>query len=313
MIQGGDGNSFFAVKTFKEWQHPGSTGKRFAKELRGNIRAPSHDRIVPLLSAFQHRESFILIFPWAHGKNLTEFWEENPHVSSGDLENRFSETWLLEECLGIADAIAAIHGLKGDSQPGVLAQIHADIKPENILCFDCPNPTESPVTLKIADFGEANVIERTKNSQGMEVEGAKVMHTATYRPPEHNPEEPVHLNYDVWCLGCFYLDFITWFLLGLTGLEDFDEDRLDEQDDPEVLEAKGNLSEDIFFKKTKRVSVPRRFRSLGIKFNSRKSLGAGRAGTAYSVSVTASVRTVCKLKDTVISVSASPLDTSVRP
>lgn len=301
--KGGHKDSIFAVKTFKKWQTPGLTGDRFEKELQGNLRAPSNDRIIPLLSAFQHRESFILIFPWAHGGSVTEFWERYSEGSSGNSADRFSEKWLLDECIGIADAVAAIHGLKGDSSTGFVAQMHADIKPENILCFDVSELPDSPVILKIADFGEANVVGWGRDSRGRVIQGAKGMHVATYRPPENNSKELVSLKYDVWCLGCFYLDFITWFLLGLTGLGEFDDNRLEEQDDPEVLEARGDLVEDIYFKQTKGASWFRCFRSLGVKFKSSKTMVAGRPGTAYSLSVTASVRTDCKLKDNVIRVS----------
>lgn len=254
-----------------------------------------------------------MVFPWAPCNNLTEVWNKYSRSSSESLAKRFSERWLLDECLGIADAVATIHGLKGDPLPEFEAQVHADLKPENILCFE-PQPSErGPITLKVADFGEASILESTMTTQG-EVQGAKVKHTLSYRPPEHNTIDLMPLNYDVWCLGCLYLDFITWFLLGFTGVDTFGDDRMDEQDDTEVHEANGKLNEDVFFKKTRRASLFRRFRSLGVSFDSIKKLGAsGRADTAYSISVTASVRTECKLKETVIDVSTKPLDYPLPP
>lgn len=307
--QGLDSDNIFVVKTFQKGDSAAMTLSKMRRELKGNMHAPSHDRIVPLLSAFQNRDAFFLLFPWASGQDLHTLWDMYPKAPSSDFGNRFSEKWLLDECLGIAGAVATIHGLHGHSHPDFVAQIHADIKPENILCFESPNPRESPFILKLADLGEASVIKQRKDSQGKTSQGARAIHTATYRPPEYDLQDlpnVVTLTYDVWCLGCFFLDFITWFLMGAQGVDHFQEARLAERDDFETRRAKYSW-EDIFFKIRASSLFRRRSPSLSVEIRSEKRLSHGRAATEFSISFTASYRAKCRLKVAVLRVSCNIL------
>ncbi|KAL6704962.1 hypothetical protein ACN47E_007507 [Coniothyrium glycines] len=99
---------------------------------------------------------------------------------------------------------------------------HGDINPGNILWFN--NSTgqsdDSKGVLKIADFGQAEV-----NSYLSKTKHRFVANTLTYRPPEcdANPQKPalIRQTYDIWCLGCVYLEFATWLLGGQKKLRQF--------------------------------------------------------------------------------------------
>ncbi|KAJ4290398.1 hypothetical protein N0V90_010614 [Kalmusia sp. IMI 367209] len=117
---------------------------------------------------------------------------------------------------------------------------HGDINPGNILWYAENGDNSSALggTLKIADFGQAelnSLLSRTKQRD--------VANTLTYRPPECDLQQPAMINqsYDIWCLGCVYLEFITWALGGAKLLEIFSEKR--RAPDPFLH----NLGTDTFF------------------------------------------------------------------
>lgn len=156
----------------------------------------------------------------------------------------YTEQWLLAQCLGLADGLAAVHGRPGD--PHTSAQMHADIKPENILCFAHGERDDGPFELKLADFGVAQVVD----SETGTIKVKRVPHTKTYRPPEHDTDDTLKLNYDVWCLGCVYLEFLTWAIAGSEAIDNFENARLEERDDRRAAAAGPNVFSDTFFKKT---------------------------------------------------------------
>ncbi|KAK6216302.1 hypothetical protein LQW54_003693 [Pestalotiopsis sp. IQ-011] len=221
--------------------------KSYTREVVANLQAPQHDRVIPLLAAFKHLGKFHMILPWADGGNLADLFKNytargTPQKVGSEDAEWYSENWLLAECLGLADGLTSVH--KPADEALTSAQIHADIKPENILCF---TPTDGwpGFTLKLADFGEARVV----NGKAGTIPAQHVPHTKTYRPPEHDTNDEVNLNYDVWCLGCVFLEFITWAIAGSESLDKFQEDRLEERDEQVTV---GGLS-------IQEVAVPEHF------------------------------------------------------
>lgn len=136
------------------------------------------------------------------------------------------------------------------------SQFHMDIKPENILCF-ASERQDGGFTLKLADFGFAKLLE-----PGSTCDMENEVDTKTYRPPETDLQGYVSQNFDIWCLGCLYLDFVTWAILGWQGIEEFKKGRMKEEHDPEVIAAMGHFIDDRFFRKitrhSKSLPVPRR-------------------------------------------------------
>ena len=181
-----------------------------------------------------------MLFPWTELGDLKAIWKEHSsprgdgptgqQVSHADLH---SSQWILRECLGIASAVAYIHGLSPD------CLLHADIKAENILGF----LDRGSITLKLADFGHSKVLDSA--SPNASVQG--MAHTKTYRAPEYDIQKTVTTKFDVWSLGCLFLDFVTWDLMGWNEIGKFQQRRLDEEQD---LEANhDNMVEDTFFKR----------------------------------------------------------------
>lgn len=243
-----------------------------------------------------------MVLPWADGGSLEDIWRRYTpgHVESHEDRQTAtwcSESWLLRECIGIAEALASLHGLASDTQPGYGRQLHADLKPENILCFFSDEGRS--LTLKLADLGEAKQIDNDAK-----IKADMVPHTKTYRPPEHNPSELIGFNYDIWCLGCVLIEFITWFLDGWEGLEAFRVARENEGDDSLIAEADGpEMIEDIFFKRVRKNSIP----SIRIGSRFKTSIKSGQHTRQSSLWITSSTGIEHKVKESVLMVSLRSL------
>lgn len=145
---------------------------------------------------------------------------------------------------------------------------HGDINPFNILWYDNDHSDKNALrgTLKITDFGQAEL-----NTSMSKTNGQNVAMTMTYRPPECDLlPRVIRQSYDIWCLGCVFLEFVTWMLGGSQLLWDFIRMRFT----PEAI-SQNNTCSDIFFQLVRRedsqqfqaviktevtnVSQPRRF------------------------------------------------------
>lgn len=129
--------------------------------------------------------------------------------------------WAFEQMAGLAGGIAAMN--KPDES---LAKYengrHGDLKPENILLFE-DKLNESWGTLRIADAGLARFHEQvtSKRVAGTTTYGS----TIEYAPPEaRSTKDGIpkrSRRFDIWSLGCVYLEFTIWILGGFAEVETF--------------------------------------------------------------------------------------------
>jgi len=99
---------------------------------------------------------------------------------------------------------------------------HGDIKPENILFFrQMEGINDAQGVLQVADFGLGRFHGRDSRSS---LPPTGIL-TSKYEPPEVKISKPVSRAYDIWSLGCLYLEFITWLLQGNEQIEMFAEVR----------------------------------------------------------------------------------------
>jgi serine/threonine protein kinase len=171
------------------------------------ISALGHHHLLKAITTFERGETRYLLFPWADGGDLREFWMQ------GDVIRPPTEGLILEalgQLLGLADAILWLHHLKLS---------HGDVKPENILRFEDGTVVGN---LRLGDMGLAkqHALETQLRRHGT----TTVFTTPRYQPPEVAtlPKEPRSRSYDVWSLGCIYLEFMIWLLHGPDDLRDFD-------------------------------------------------------------------------------------------
>ncbi|KAK4222697.1 kinase-like domain-containing protein [Podospora fimiseda] len=176
------------------------------------------------------------IFPWAHGGDLRQFWKRYNNDSQTALSPHLL-LWALRQMLGISDGMKQMHvnGIR-----------HGDIKPQNILHFidpgDPDNPDPSKLgTLVLADVGVSKHHKDATNVRHWATKTNEV--TISYEAPEAEYDQlhkkPRSRRYDMWSLGCMYLEFSVWLLYGFQAVEVFRSRRTSSKDDPTT--APGNF------------------------------------------------------------------------
>ena len=207
----------------------------FRRELSNlkKVSSIAHNHLIKLLATYETNGSYSFIFPWANG-DLRWFWKSSPKPAM----NQTDALWMAKQCHGLASGLMQIHNynIKEDSGKGKGERFcgrHGDIKPENILWFE--DSKTSRGILKIADLGIAEFVKKdsrplratarnreclqTGNSEssGFKLQGF----SKTYRAPECDLGKPVGRAYDIWSLGCVFLEFAIWMRLGHSALDTF--------------------------------------------------------------------------------------------
>ncbi|KAL8921395.1 MAG: hypothetical protein Q9208_005721 [Pyrenodesmia sp. 3 TL-2023] len=225
-----DKTAAFAVKEFSD--QPRRRGKDFARELKvlQRLRGHSHPHMVTHLATWTQNDKYYMLFPFATCNLRTYMtrWTFGRPLRQPTL-------WLLEQLRELADALRIIHNLPGDGELGSLAQLavpskesgwHHDLKPENILFFSTqttPPPARlaGEGTICIADFGSGKVhTYRTASVNTKSPNG-----TPDYEAPDLKTEGSTSRPYDIWSLGCVFLEMLVWALLGGEAVKDFANDR----------------------------------------------------------------------------------------
>ena len=185
------------------------------------ISGLSHPHLIQRIAAIERGKQRCLMFLWADGVNLRDFWRNSPTPALTAALVR-AMIWQLR---GMADALQSLHGFKED-----LHIRHGDIKPENILHF--PDQNDSPIgTFKISDLGSS--VHHAVVTRLREKTGGKAWSTMRYQPPEAktNPLAASSRLYDIWSMGCVTLEFMIWLLYGNEELNNFSANIKGKQDE----------------------------------------------------------------------------------
>jgi hypothetical protein len=205
---------------------------RFLQEL--HVAKVHQPHLLKSYTGFKQANKLYIISDQAAHDLMHAFENTNPG------EHTFvTRAWLQAQMLGLAGALAAVHKI-GTAKAGY---IH-DIKPPNVLVFS----TQDPV-LKLADWGCANVNLLNDDSSHK----TATMGDNAYHPPESDkvpesdkgsendkdsedseddkdPEDTESdkdskkmnsMPYDVWSMGCLYMDLLVWFTEGKRGYKQF--------------------------------------------------------------------------------------------
>ncbi|KAF5666822.1 CMGC DYRK kinase [Fusarium circinatum] len=250
-------NNEFAVKTLHIYNE-----ERFRKEVealerllpRRPRRIPDHlDHLVHLELAYRHGNECCLVFPWASG-NLKEYWA----LGKKSPKEHKDVIWFFKQCWGLAVGLRRLHDRtsykianKADNDiytaEDLLAEAHStdygrhgDVKPENILWF--PDYRGEQDHLAICDFGSTEF--NSSHSKSHVNADAIYGYTTTYQAPDSLVQPEVSQKIDVWSLGCVFLEFVSWFLLGYhAAVDEFPKSRVMVLPDL----ADGIVSSDRFF------------------------------------------------------------------
>jgi serine/threonine protein kinase len=239
-----DRNRPYALKIFKELGSRTELDFKRESETLSTLSTLPHPHITPHLASWTQDSKFYMLFPCAE-THLGQFLRTRPNP---ELDNTFV-LWLLQQLKGLADGVRHIHNL-GPSGLGPEAMardlrrpakrgrtgFHHDLKPQNILVFADDNvgdrpPSITDLILKISDFGTAKISNMLSHSVLVEKSSYKTRNLShgdtVYGAPDFALMGETSRPYDVWSLGCIFLEILLWtFGLSDSDLNIFEFDRL---------------------------------------------------------------------------------------
>ncbi|EHK39456.1 hypothetical protein TRIATDRAFT_253341 [Trichoderma atroviride IMI 206040] len=172
------------------------------------MRSLKKDHLIRAIATYKKGNDRYFLFPWAKGGNLQDMLEKDERKLDKDLIN-----WIVCQIVGLSEGIAALHANNIR---------HGDIKPSNILCDGPDLGASNKSILLIADVGLAKKHEEYTRYR------PKITTTRhgsiTYEPPEVSPKKELgrlSRKYDVWSLGCVFLELIIWAVYGTNGIKTF--------------------------------------------------------------------------------------------
>ena len=180
--------------------------------------------IVQMIKSYRHGRTFNIVFPCAK-TNLGRYLRET-EFGAERLVNGIERSPLWQQLLGITKALKKIieTPIPIQSPTGQEREIghHLDIKPENILIDNTNN-------FLISDFGQAEFRMMPENTVTRVTD---MVGTEAYAPPEmRNVKLNLSHKYDVWSLGCVFLELTAFICGGHKGMEDFDKLRTSDTED----------------------------------------------------------------------------------
>ncbi|EXK29255.1 serine/threonine protein kinase [Fusarium oxysporum f. sp. melonis 26406] len=180
-----------------------------------SLRLLDHDHLVKAILACTRGKQALFFFPWAKGGDLYNFLKSNSN------EGMAAIIWMLDQMVGLCSALSLLAD-KGYR--------HGDLKPANILLF--PEKSGS-YRLKITDVGlsKLHILATSRRLNGTTAKAT----TRRYSPPEFDllfddDGEPVEdsddiklsRKFDIWSLGCVFIEFLIWAKLGWQKYKEFD-------------------------------------------------------------------------------------------
>ncbi|KAI4251294.1 MAG: hypothetical protein LQ352_004941 [Teloschistes flavicans] len=223
-----DKNTDFALKVFIDRHN--KTGDSFTRELKvlDELRKHPNDHIATHLATWTQDGKYYMLFPYAQC-NLGQYMR---HIPFGNLTKR-KMRWFLRQLLGLASALNQIHNLSGaessatssttlrapEDQNLRKSAYHHDLRPENILYFRMHSYDDGEFW--IADFGSGKVhTYRTGSGNTKSPNGHP-----TYEPPEFAKEMKTSRPYDIWSMGCVFLELLVWAVFGHQSVQTFHDAR----------------------------------------------------------------------------------------
>ncbi|KAK5046954.1 hypothetical protein LTR84_007308 [Exophiala bonariae] len=212
----GDPLCSFALKKFSAGRQKEFDQERSMLKVLADNPQPC---IVPHITSWSQKDDHFILYPKAR-YNLRQFMQNVEPVKF----TRHETLWFLKQLEGLALAIAHVHDMKipTNTQPepseGTFWGCHFDIKPENILVFEKVHGQHP--RFRIADFGVG--VFHPAGKKGAHSELTSEAHgTVTYFAPDKEITNKVSRPFDMWALGCVYLELMAWLFGFFQGIEGF--------------------------------------------------------------------------------------------
>lgn len=182
-------------------------------QLLGDIQGLRHQHIMEMMAVLKTEvKGSLFMYQWADGGNLRDLYRKcpNPVLSATFLRQLVSQLW------GLSSALCHVHNFNPTDNR---LYRHGNLKPENILRFE--NGTSVGV-LKISDLGLLQYhVGETRGSEPIDI----IFGTNSYEPPEVmlDFDLAVSRQYDIWSIGCVFLELLIWVFYGHGELEEFNQ------------------------------------------------------------------------------------------
>ncbi|MCJ1358708.1 MAG: hypothetical protein MMC33_008708 [Icmadophila ericetorum] len=134
-----------------------------------------------------------------------------------------SFTLLLEQLVGLTDALCLVHSHEDRESDRSLTGYHHDVKPTNILLFKVAGSDFG--VLRLADWGCAKLHHQLRNGSSCGTNGSYIGDTDYAAPETGRYDAKLSRPYDSWSIGCVILEMVVWNFLGTQGVMDFEEAR----------------------------------------------------------------------------------------
>ncbi|KAH7227153.1 kinase-like domain-containing protein, partial [Fusarium redolens] len=173
-----------------------------------------HQHLIRCLATYQQGGKYCFLFEWAEGGNLRQFWANR----DGLTRNIDLVGWAFLQMKGLVDGLNFLHNFSSRENCR-----HGDLKPENILRF-LDADASGLGRLVMSDLGSATFHAEATRSRGRGT-GAGYG-TIRYEPPEARTEKmkPRSRRYDVWSMGCIFLEFLIWLMYSWDDLDWFNQE-----------------------------------------------------------------------------------------
>ncbi|KAI0410721.1 hypothetical protein F5X98DRAFT_384963 [Xylaria grammica] len=182
----------------------------FSKERENlrKIQTLQHPHLIQFIATVQQGNLSYTIFPWANGGNLSDFWRSHPAT----LPTRSLKTflWCFQQMVGLVDALFTLHRVNCR---------HNDLGPNHILHFHNDDNSSVCGTLVIAGFCQATW-QTVPSEIRHDSDNTRASHPV-YEPPEAMSAKPRLRRYDMWSVGCLFMEFAIWLLYGYDAIDKF--------------------------------------------------------------------------------------------
>ncbi|KAG9235386.1 kinase-like domain-containing protein [Amylocarpus encephaloides] len=180
------------------------------------IQNLNNRHLIKHIATCESDSQYYVIFPLANGGSLLDYWARKNEIP----RDQGLIFWSLQQMLGLAGAICALH----HDLDGEIHCRHGDLKPANVLLFNEDESEDG--LLVIADLGVSRVYEHPTHIRRSGTTTKAT--TRSYQAPEVELElygQPRARTYDIWSLGCVFLEFAIWLLYDFHAIQNFEENR----------------------------------------------------------------------------------------
>jgi len=209
-----DENPRVAIKALKGSGNDFKTIAEGEAKVLEMMRGYRNEHLIKAIAYYRRGENYYFMFPWAEMGNLADFWKHTiPNTEPGYI------TWVFTQLKGLTNAIEELHhDMVSNTDKNCR---HGDLKPLNILCFKTKDGPGNQPRLVITDVGLAKVYNEATDWRTAHTRSTAA--TARYAAPELGIDAHARKSrrFDIWSMGCIFLEFVIWVLYGDEKLQGF--------------------------------------------------------------------------------------------